>query len=170
MENKKEIPNREKWIYEFHDGKEPVVELLKRAIAELAAGGKTVLIILGKKEYKAALKEINTLLDKSERTAEEGERLAKLRAAVVAFEQKKYPAKYVKPARLLKYLLEVNDLKIKKLAEQAGVNKKRLKTVLKNDGIFTQEEAEKIGRRFCLNPEAFLPRPKKQTKTTEESQ
>ncbi len=38
MEDKKEIPEREKWIYESRDGRESVVESIKRGIAQAEAG------------------------------------------------------------------------------------------------------------------------------------
>jgi len=129
------------------------------------------LVIETEEQSEAALEEILALMIKgNERTAEETERLRILSDAEVAYEEKAFPTEYVPPSELLSFLLEQNDLNIKKMSKQTGVCKKRIKALL-GGAEFTVEEAAKIGRRFCLGEgRLFLERPPgNETEKLEES-
>jgi antitoxin component HigA of HigAB toxin-antitoxin module len=128
----------------------------------VASGKKTAeasaerFVIRSKSALLAAIGEIDDLLSRSRRSQAESRRLEELSDAVRAYEQKNLPVAERSIAQRLRYLLEIHGVGVAEIAETAGISQASLTGVLRGTAKFNQEEAERLGKHFGLEPATFL--------------
>jgi antitoxin component HigA of HigAB toxin-antitoxin module len=113
-------------------------------------------VIRSKSALRAAIAEIDELLGRPRRSRAESRRLEVLSDAVRAYEQEHLPVAERSVAERLRSLFEIHGVGVAALAETTGIPQASLAGVLGGTAKFTQEEAERLGQHFGLEPAAFL--------------
>lgn len=131
----------------------------RRAYGKLLAKA-APMVIDGDEEHAAAMERLTKLALKEDSATPEELALMRLLTALIAeYEQKRWPLKREKssPAEMLTYLMEENGLKQSDLANIAP--QANLSAMLHGKRPIPKAVAVKLGKRFHVSPELFLPLP-----------
>jgi HTH-type transcriptional regulator/antitoxin HigA len=126
-------------------------------LISLTRGGKVDildLVIRSKSENERALATVQKLLSR-ERTPEENALLHVLTSEIASFEDRIYLKPESSPAERLQFLLQENGLTAKDLAGILG-GKSHVSETLNGKRRIGVKQAVKLGKRFRMNPAAFL--------------
>jgi HTH-type transcriptional regulator/antitoxin HigA len=111
------------------------------------------------RENERLLKIARQLIDKGEsRTSEESALAEVLTTLIERFEQEYYRPAKTKPHELLEFLMEEHGLRQRDLLD-VFPTRSRVSEVLAGKRAITKDQAVLLGRRFRLNPTAFMDMP-----------
>lgn len=110
------------------------------------------------KENERLLKEVARLMDKDDLSPEEGAMLELLAVAIDAFESKRYAFPKSAPCELLKFLMDENSLRQRDLLDIFGT-RSVVSEVLAGKRAITKQQAVGLGKRFKVEPAAFVDLP-----------
>ncbi|MGH9760110.1 MAG: helix-turn-helix domain-containing protein [Blastocatellia bacterium] len=109
-------------------------------------------------ENERLLEEVNQLMDRDKLSPEEGAILELLAVAIEAFEKDCYPVPKSAPHELLRFLMEENDLRQRDMLEIFGA-RSTVSEVLAGKRAITKHQAVALGKRFAVEPAAFIDLP-----------
>jgi HTH-type transcriptional regulator / antitoxin HigA len=112
-------------------------------------------------ENERLLREVNKLMSKPERelTPEEDAMLELLATLVERFEAEHYPMPESEPWERLRFLMEENGLRQRDLLDIFGT-RSIVSAVLNGRRAITKQQAVKLGKRFSMEPAAFIEWPR----------
>ena len=99
--------------------------------------------------------ELLILYRKEELTEDEEDYLSALSELVHSYEQEHFPMERIPPVEILKYLMEVNDLKQADLAHLFS-SKSNLSEILSGRRQISKAQAKRLSEHFKMNPGAFI--------------
>jgi HTH-type transcriptional regulator/antitoxin HigA len=109
-----------------------------------------------RQHFKLARKVLDGLLDRYEDlTSEENEYFDVLTDLIYKYEQEHFPIERVSPLEMLKYLMEVNNLRQRDLAHLFS-SKSNLSEVLSGRRQISKEQARRLADYFKLSTDAFI--------------
>ena len=108
-------------------------------------------------ENDRLLEEVDKLMSRSESslTPEEDAMLELLATLIEKFEDEHYPIPQSRPYERLQFLMDENELRQRDLLDIFGT-RSVVSAVLRGKRAITKQQAIKLGRRFSMDPTAFI--------------
>jgi HTH-type transcriptional regulator / antitoxin HigA len=107
------------------------------------------------KELNAAVKMVDSLLDRDDLVAEEEDYLEVLGDLIESYESEAHPMAPVSDLAMLRHLIEAKGVSQTEVAKATGIADSTISDVLKGKRSLNRKHIGKLSRYFSVSPDAF---------------